>query len=75
MNGVSKKLTVAGVGIGALLTLSQSEANTLAFYIAVSITVITLVAIAVQARLDSKNGKKPNNAEGHPLQPDVRDSA
>jgi putative effector of murein hydrolase LrgA (UPF0299 family) len=69
MNGVSKKLTVAGVGIVALLTLSKSEANTLAFYVAVSITVITLASISVQAILDYKNGRKENsnNAEGHPL--------
>jgi hypothetical protein len=57
MNGVSKKLTVAGVGIVSLLTLAKGEANTLAFYVAVSITVITLAAISVQAFLDFKNGK------------------
>lgn len=61
MNGVSKKLTIAGVGIAALLTLSQSEVNTLAFYVAVSITVITLVAVATQAFLDYKNGNKIDN--------------
>ena len=55
--GVSKKLTVTAVGIAALLTLAQSEPNTLAYYVAVSITVITLSAIAVQALLDyKKNG-------------------
>lgn len=62
MNGVSKKLTVAGVGIAALLTLARAEANTLSFYVAVSITVITLTAIGVQAFLDYK-GKDANGGQ------------
>jgi hypothetical protein len=56
--GVSKKTTIAAVGIAAELTLAgTAKPSTLTFFVAVAIGVITLAAIGVQAFLDyKKNG-------------------
>lgn len=58
MNGVSKKLTVAGVGIAALLTLADNEPNYLTYLVGAGIFLITWLAIIVQAQIDKKNGGK-----------------
>lgn len=54
MNGVSKKLTVAGVGIAGLLATIKVQSSILAYMVVAGIVVITLTAIGVQAYLDSK---------------------
>lgn len=63
MNGVSKKLTVAGVGIAALLTLGKTEASDLATLVASGIIGITLVAIAAQTFLDYISKKEVNGGQ------------
>jgi hypothetical protein len=51
--GTSKKVTVAGVGIAAELALAgTADPSKLTFFVAVSIAVITLASIGVQALLD-----------------------
>lgn len=56
--GTSKKVTVAGVGITAELALAATaKPNTLTFFVAIAIAVITLSAIGVQAFLDYKKTK------------------
>lgn len=51
--GTSKKVTVAGVGIAAELALAgTATASKLTFLIAVTIGIITLVAISSQSLLD-----------------------
>ena len=52
MNGVSKKLTIAGVSIGALITVIKAEPNILAYIVVAGIVVITLAAIGSQTYLD-----------------------
>lgn len=54
MNGVSKKLTVSGIGIAGLLATIKVQPSILAYMVVVGIVVITLTAIGVQAYLDSK---------------------
>jgi len=54
--GTSKKLTVAGIGIAALLAVTKAEQSYLSYFAEAGITAITLAAIAVQAWLDMKNG-------------------
>lgn len=55
MNGVSKKLTVAGISIGALIAVIKTQPSMLAYIVVVGIVVITLAAIGSQTYLDSRN--------------------
>lgn len=52
MNGVSKKLTVAGISIGALVAIIKTQPSMLAYIVVVGIVVITLAAIGSQTYLD-----------------------
>ena len=54
-NGVSKKLTVAGIGIASLISLKDAQPSILAYSIVAGIVLITLSAIGLQALLDKKN--------------------
>lgn len=58
MNGVSKKLTVSGIGIAALVSIVNEPPSKLSFFVAGGIAVITLLAIAAQTYLDSRNEPK-----------------
>ena len=53
-NGVSKKLTTAGIGIASLITLKDAQPSVLAYSIVAGIVVITLSAIGLQALIDKK---------------------
>lgn len=57
MNGVSKKLTVSGIGIAALVSIVNEPASKLSFFIAGGIAVITLLAVAAQTYLDSRKSQ------------------
>lgn len=57
MNGISKKAHVAAIGLGAIVAIAQGDSDTLAYYAFVCITVITVVAVVLQAFLDRNNHK------------------
>ena len=54
-NGVSKKLTTAGIGIASLITLKDAQPSILAYSIVAGIVLITMSAIGLQAFLDKRN--------------------
>lgn len=61
MNGVSKKLCIAVVGIAAIVSLADGAPNKLPY--AISIAVICIVYKAVQGYIDCKNRKVDTNIE------------
>jgi xanthine/uracil permease len=54
MNGVSKKLTVSGIGIAALVSIVNEPPSKLSYFVAAGIALITLLAITAQTYLDRK---------------------
>ena len=51
-NGVSKRLTVAGISIGSLVAIIKTQPSMLAYWIVAGIVIITLAAIGSQTYLD-----------------------
>jgi len=67
MNGVSKKLTVAGIGVGSLVAVIKTQPTWLAYIAVIGIVVITLAAISTQAYLDSRKPKEQAVVQPRPL--------
>ena len=58
-NGVSKKLTIAGIGIASLISLKDAQPSILAYCLVAGIVIITLSAIVLQAKLDQNGHNEP----------------